>query len=365
MGKYTRHDDRPSLFRLAVTAMVLACAWQSQAQDAPCGSQLGNAAHKNVIARSNGTYMGTGESCAGRGTYGLQYQCVEYIKRFYGESFDLDSHLWRGNAIDYFSRAEVYGFATNINGETTVGPAPDDLIVFDSPSSVYGHVAVVTDVSGGSVSIIEQNWSRTGRAVLNLTLSNGLFRISPRGTYSILGWMRQSRFGWLTFIEGDPGLPGDGVFIDAVGGELPFAFEPTNPIPLSRFSDGFTIIVFLPPNAQALLNVSFSIVTKMPEPCYAHFGAGGGFPTGTISFNGTAGIYTNIKQMDIQGWLAAANSYEPNCNLTINDIFIGKIYLHTAILGETINTVDAISVLPGQGVFPGSGIPIASASAVH
>src|SRR5262245_52734986 len=47
----------------------------------PCGAVL--ASWDGTSARSNGGSTGTGNSCAGAGTYGLQYQCVELVMRHF------------------------------------------------------------------------------------------------------------------------------------------------------------------------------------------------------------------------------------------------------------------------------------------
>jgi hypothetical protein len=51
---------------------------------APCRSNCGDImayTPAGVPAKSNAQYQGTGESCGGRGTWGLQYQCVELVQR--------------------------------------------------------------------------------------------------------------------------------------------------------------------------------------------------------------------------------------------------------------------------------------------
>lgn len=65
-------------------------------------------------------------------------------------------------------------------------PTPDDMLVFSGPEiNSPGHVAIVTDVilptspsSIGTVSIIEQNWSCTGTARLDLNYKNGAYTVT-------------------------------------------------------------------------------------------------------------------------------------------------------------------------------------------
>lgn len=155
----------------------------------PCGTEL--ASYRGVAARSNGANQYTGESCAGRGPYGLQYQCVEYVRRFYDEAMEIDTGLWpRMNAVDFFARANDLGLVTYENSLADSPPAPDDILVFASNKNAYGHIAIVTQVNDDLVEVIEQNWSLSGMATLSLLSDSTGFSIAPRGSYYALGWLR-------------------------------------------------------------------------------------------------------------------------------------------------------------------------------
>jgi surface antigen len=154
----------------------------------PCGTVL--ATYRGVAAKSNGEYQGKPKSCDVRGTYGLQYQCVEYVKRFYAQALSVDTSDWSADAVDFFARAKSFGLMSFPNEKSSSPPAPDDIIVFDNGG--LGHVAIVLSVSGSVVTCIEQNWSSTGFAALQLNQQNGLYSIQPRGPYQVLGWLRRA-----------------------------------------------------------------------------------------------------------------------------------------------------------------------------
>jgi len=346
-----------SAFLLTIGLAIPLLVWsiQSLTQVPACGDQLDSAIHRGVIARSNAEDMGSGDSCGGRGFYGLQYQCVEYIKRFYGVAFGVESELWRGNAVDYYSNAEKYGFVKYKNGESNIPPSPDDILVFSSPTSVYGHVAIVTAVSSNTVSIIEQNWSRTGTANLGLSYNNGTYTISRRGTYGVLGWLRRPQIGWLSFKEGNPGIPGDGVFINAADAGWYTTFELILPIKLSEFNDGFTVTIFFPPDVQIQglgFNITFENINSWPSPCWR----AGSFATSTwqtILINGVKGFVVNFPQSWILDWIAFQAQSLPACNLKIEDFFIVALELYPVPYNHTyFSTLDAVSILPGQNAFP-------------
>jgi len=134
-------------------------------------------------AFSNGQDQGTGCSCAG----GASYQCVEYVKRFYSNVLGVDTRGWSGNADQYFATAPGKALIAFSNPNTTP-PSPNDILVFQGDT--YGHVSIVTEVTQTQVTVIEQNWSPNGTAILQITLAGGLYTVQPRGKYKVLGWLR-------------------------------------------------------------------------------------------------------------------------------------------------------------------------------
>jgi surface antigen len=156
----------------------------------PCGAIL--ASYKGVPARSNQNYPYG--SCGGRSAYGLRYQCVEYVRRFY--------HLVKGmetregmtekrwdNANTFFKSAAEKGLNAFENGGP-VPPLPDDILVFQG--GPYGHVAIVTAVDHDHLEVIEQNFSSTGtdRLAYDPVTHRVADRISPEGKMILQGWLR-------------------------------------------------------------------------------------------------------------------------------------------------------------------------------
>lgn len=117
---------------------------------ASCGTPL--VSWNGTTAYSNGQSTGTGSSCAGSGSYGLQYQCVELVMRHFKTTWGL---RWYGNAKDLLNNAPVATVDVYKNGDAAHPPVPGDMIVFGG--GPYGHVALVTEVTDTSVKIIEQN----------------------------------------------------------------------------------------------------------------------------------------------------------------------------------------------------------------
>lgn len=161
---------------------------------APCGQQLSAASiYQGVPALSNGTDQTTENDCVGEnvvGPYGDQYQCVEYVRRFYSLAMNVDTTSWQFyNADQYYKAATTLGLIALPNGGSNP-PAANDIVVFEGGPA--GHAAVATAVSPTAVNIIEQNWSYNGTASLVLTSSNSSYVVSRAGSkYVVLGWLRE------------------------------------------------------------------------------------------------------------------------------------------------------------------------------
>jgi len=142
----------------------------------PCGEVLDT--YKDVPAKFNG--LDTRQSCDGEGAYGWQYQCVEYVRRFYSQALGVNATTdnWKGDAKHYADVPARRGLVFYKNGGM-IAPAPDDILVFDGPT-VYGHVGIVTDVSSTEVELIEQNWDPSGKKKLTAAASGGVYSISRR-----------------------------------------------------------------------------------------------------------------------------------------------------------------------------------------
>lgn len=180
---------------LAVTSMVPSIGIKlpeltAEAQQADCGATLGRD-HRNVRIFSNGDRTGSGVPCRQRRTtYGLAYQCVEYVRRFYIE--ELNFQLGKRNAIDYYRDARDLGLVRYENGGN-VAPAVDDIIVFKDPNNINpnGHVGIISEVTSSGVTIYEQNWGRRASNDMNIVVANGRYTLNrPGSQYDILGWVR-------------------------------------------------------------------------------------------------------------------------------------------------------------------------------
>jgi len=104
-------------------------------------------------AFSNGGYQGTGNSCAGQGSHGLQYQCVELVQRCWNTWFP----------VSYASQ-----MCANRPKNFCIVNNPQNHDVYVTAAYTYGHTAIVQSASGGYVNVVEQNGSCTGKATYSI-----------------------------------------------------------------------------------------------------------------------------------------------------------------------------------------------------
>lgn len=124
--------------------------------------------------------------------YGHQWQCVEFIKRYY---FDAHQHRMpnvMGHAKDFFSTSTKHG---EINPERAMlqyknggneAPQVDDLLVWNEGN--YGHVAIISEVKQDSVTIVQQNVKGKATQSLSLARFRGHYLISEGNPPA--GWLR-------------------------------------------------------------------------------------------------------------------------------------------------------------------------------
>jgi surface antigen len=105
---------------------------------------------KGVNVYSNGTSGGTGT-----------YQCVELAARLYATK-GWGTVYAAGNGGAYYIPEGSPSLTFKGNGSGYI-PVPGDLIIeHPTAGNAYGHVAVVSSVSGSTIKAVEQNASATG-----------------------------------------------------------------------------------------------------------------------------------------------------------------------------------------------------------
>ncbi len=115
--------------------------------------------HGKEIAELEGVKVFTHNSSR-RGTYGMEFQCVEFVNRFYATKLNYRNMSKTGDADTYFWNARAKGLESYLNGGN-VPPQKYDILVFDNgpEDGQYGHVGIVSkvDLAKGEVEMFQQN----------------------------------------------------------------------------------------------------------------------------------------------------------------------------------------------------------------
>lgn len=147
----------------------------------------------------NGAVAHTGERhlAADGYNYGLRWQCVEFVKRYYYDALKHKMPNSYGHAKDFFN-AQLADGALNTdrnllqytNGSKTL-PQVNDLLVFGAvPFNQYGHVAIVAKADSSQIELIQQNPGPTApsRETYEVEKRNGKWYINRD---DLKGWLRK------------------------------------------------------------------------------------------------------------------------------------------------------------------------------
>ncbi len=129
---------------------------------APCGTPLAEV--DGVWAYSNGDATGSADACAGRDRSGaLAFQSLELAQRYMHEVFDVQP-LWNVEVAAQMCDPGRYpdDVTPYLVGEST--PQKGDLAVWHDGG--VGHVAIVRDLEGDTLAIVEQNATAAGARTL-------------------------------------------------------------------------------------------------------------------------------------------------------------------------------------------------------
>ncbi|WP_046744404.1 CHAP domain-containing protein [Kordia zhangzhouensis] len=128
---------------------------------------------------------------------GLQYQCVEFVKRYYYEYFNHKMPDSYGHAKDFFdsnvkdgSRNLQRNLIQYTNGSSSK-PKVHDIIVFRASwYNSFGHVAIVCNVSENQLTIIQQNAGPFSSTRVTYDLEEEHNHWKVKDNY-IIGWLRK------------------------------------------------------------------------------------------------------------------------------------------------------------------------------
>jgi len=127
--------------------------------------------------------------------FGLKWQCVEFVKRYYYQQLGHKMPNTYGHAKDFFNKS--FGDVAfnperglmqykNVRYEK---PQVNDILIYDSyPGNPFGHMGIIAEVGNDYIILIQQNVGTKSRQRLKLAEYNGLYTIAD---FDVLGWLRK------------------------------------------------------------------------------------------------------------------------------------------------------------------------------
>ena len=129
---------------------------------------------------------------------GLEYQCVEFVKRYYYEHYHHKMPDSYGHAISFYDASVPDGALNtqrNLNqysNPSKMYPQEGDLLVMEgSLFNRYGHVAIISKVTDNQIEIIQQNPGPYAPSRESFELEQTAENTWKINNDRVLGWLRK------------------------------------------------------------------------------------------------------------------------------------------------------------------------------
>ena len=155
---------------ISILFLLFGCSLQNRSsslaeESLRCGDEIGQLEGVSIYYNDGFSSCEEGRHWStDRYSYGMKWQCVEFVRRFYKDFFEHEMPNRYGNAIDYFNpkikHANINkdrGLVQFHNGKSEK-PETYDLLVCNTPP-ICGHVAIISEVGKDYIVIAQQNSS--------------------------------------------------------------------------------------------------------------------------------------------------------------------------------------------------------------
>ena len=185
---------RSSLFLFSISLLHVGASCSTNPPSVPtsekieCGGELAQVNGIPIYSNGTGINSCTDEEnrrhlAADGYSYGLKWQCVEFVRRYYKDYLNHTMPVQWGNAKDYFREEIKHGELNKERGliqyrnNSPKKPQKNDILIFPKMAGGLGHVAIVTEIRDNSIVVAQQNAS-PAIATFELTNKNGIWSIS-------------------------------------------------------------------------------------------------------------------------------------------------------------------------------------------
>ena len=160
---------------------------------------------------------------------------------------------------------------------------------------------------------------------------------------------------YLNFIEGNPGVPGDGVLVSSTGGLWSYIYELAEPLSLSSANNGITLSIY-PPTSDTMWIAQTQYVVPGYSRLECSIGLGAWYSSvNPPIINGVSGFTQIIAEYELD-FMASTLSNNGNCgSVSAQDLALEsiEIYRVSGSSGtEFLQSIDAAAIGFGINVFP-------------
>jgi hypothetical protein len=185
-------------------------------------------------------------------------------------------------------------------------------------------------------------------------------------TYTLSYASNPPSVAWLSFSEGNPGVPGDGRFVNGGPrtyiGPIPGTyFEPDPPVSLAGITNGVTLTAF-PPQRTDLRGIGYGVLSLNPPLGCPVTGwvTGSSMLAGTTIVSAVQGYIFNVSQIDLESQLNILNQtikrgypgIPVTCQYTLDEMSLAYLYFGVGANLDFLTSLDALALGSGQNIIP-------------
>jgi hypothetical protein len=188
---------------------------------------------------------------------------------------------------------------------------------------------------------------------------------SPRASLAVGDLPPDYKF--LSFKEGEPGVPGDNLFVNSLGeesrtlngGMFFYKFSLKSPIHIKGMKPGITLALFPSPGVKSLeefnnLQLDFNNL-RPPGQCPFNPGGTATFKTHRVTVNNIQGLAFEIPPTFLQSLGGAGDPNQPQCKMNPNDLYLTALSLSSTTWNQSVSSFDAVAIAYEKGVVPTVG----------
>ena len=163
-------------------------------------------------------------------------------------------------------------------------------------------------------------------------------------------------YKFLSLKEGNPGAPGDNLFVTSLGeesktvsgGMFYYKFSLRSPISIKGIRQGVTLALFLSPGVKTLeafnnLQLDFNNLRPRGQ-CPFNAGGTASFKTRRVTVNNVQGLAFDITPTFVNSVGAAGDPNQPQCKMNTDELYLTSFALSSTTWNQAVPSLDAVAI---------------------